>query len=159
MKFNAAKRDFSIKILTAIIIIMCAGFAIASFYMPELIVAAVITLIIIIVCYLYAPVAFEIVDGTLIVYRNFGKTWYKNITDCRLIEDRVPFTVRLWGNGGVFAGTGIFWNKRYGVFRMYVTNARQKDFVVVETENQIVIISPENPQVFIESWRTIKQAT
>ncbi len=74
MKFNAAKRDFSIKILTAIIIIMCAGFAIASFYMPELIVAAVITLIIIIVCYLYAPAAFEIVDGTLIVYRNFGKT-------------------------------------------------------------------------------------
>ncbi len=65
----------------------------------------------------------------------------------------MPFTVRLWGNGGVFAGTGIFWNKRYGVFRMYVTNARQKDFVVVETENQIVIISPENPQVFIDYYK------
>jgi len=65
----------------------------------------------------------------------------------------VPFTIRLWGNGGVFAGTGIFWNKLYGVFRMYITHAKQSEFVVVETERQIIVISPENPKIFIESWK------
>lgn len=79
---------------------------------------------------------------------------FSNVTACRFIEDKVPFTVRLWGNGGVFAGMGIFWNSRFGVFRMYVTNTKQKEFVLVETESQIVIISPENPQVFIDSWKT-----
>ncbi len=154
MKHNAAKRDLSIKIVTAIVVIMMAGFFIASIYINILIIAAVITIVILIICYLYAPTAYEISDSKLIVYRNFGEIEFSNVTACRFIEDKVPFTVRLWGNGGVFAGMGIFWNSRFGVFRMYVTNTKQKEFVLVETESQIVIISPENPQVFIDSWKT-----
>ncbi|NIS08167.1 MAG: hypothetical protein GWO07_05265 [Candidatus Dadabacteria bacterium] len=154
MKQNAAKRDLSIKIVTALVVIMMAGFFIASIYINVLIIAAVITLVILIICYLYAPRAFEISDSKLIVYRNYGEIEFSNVTACRYIEDKVPFTLRLWGNGGVFAGTGIFWNSRFGVFRMYVTNAKQKEFVLVETEDRIIIISPENPEEFIERWNT-----
>ncbi|HSG32278.1 MAG TPA: hypothetical protein VLB82_12135, partial [Thermodesulfobacteriota bacterium] len=70
MKHNAAKRDLSIKIVTAIVVIMMAGFFIASIYINILIIAAVITIVILIICYLYAPTAYEISDSKLIVYRN-----------------------------------------------------------------------------------------
>jgi len=155
MKQNAAKRDLSIKIVTSIVFIMMLGFFVASIYIDGLFmaIAALLMLIILIFCYLYAPTSFEISDSRLIVYRNYGKIEFNHITGCRAIEKKVPFTIRLWGNGGVYAGTGIFWNKLYGVFRMYITHAKQSEFVVVETERQIIIISPENPKMFIESWK------
>ena len=153
MKQNAATMDLSIKIVTSVVFIMMLGFFIASIYINGLIIAALIMLIILVFCYLYAPTSFEISDSRLIVYRNYGKIEFNRVTNCRIIEEKVPFTLRLWGNGGVFAGTGIFWNKLYGVFRMYITHAKQSEFVVVETERQIIIISPENPKMFIESWK------
>jgi len=153
MKHKAAKMDLSIKIVTSVVFIMMLGFFIASIYINGLIIAALIMLIILIFCYLYAPTAYEISDSRLIVYRNYGKREFLNVPNCRLIEEKLPFTIRLWGNGGVFAGTGIFWNKLYGVFRMYITHAKQSEFLVVETERQIIIISPENPKMFIESWK------
>jgi len=153
MKQKAAKMDLSIKIVTSVVFIMMLGFFVASIYINGLIIAALIMLIILVFCYLYAPTAFEISGNRLIVYRNYGKIEFNHITDCRAIDKKVPFTIRLWGNGGVFAGTGIFWNKRYGVFRMYITHSKQSEFVVVETDRQIIIISPENPKIFIESWK------
>jgi len=153
MKQKVAKMDLSIKIVTSVVFILMVGFFIASIYINGLIIAALIMLIILIFCYLYAPTSFEISDSRLIVYRNYGKIEFNHITGCRAIEKKVPFTIRLWGNGGVFAGTGIFWKRLYGVFRMYITHAKQSEFVVVETVRQIIIISPENPKVFIESWK------
>ena len=60
--------------------------------------------------------------------------------------------VRLWGNGGLFAATGIFWNPAYGVYRAYVTSARYQDYVLAETRTQKVLISPENPEDFVKAW-------
>ena len=156
MKHKAAKRDLSVKIVTAVVIIIALGFIIASFYLKVLVVAALIMLVVIVVCYLYAPTAFEIIGNKLVVYRNYGMAEFAGVNDCRSIDDKVPFTIRLWGNGGVFAGTGIFWNRLYGVFRMYVTTAKQSEFVLVETEKQTVIISPENPRVFMDHWNSEK---
>jgi len=61
--------------------------------------------------------------------------------------------VRLWGNGGLFAATGIFWNKEYGVFRVYVTSARHQDYVLVATRTRKILISPEDPAQFVRAWR------
>ena len=60
MKQKAAKRDLSIKIVTSVVFIMMLGFFVASIYINGLIIAALIMLIIVIFCYLYAPTAFEI---------------------------------------------------------------------------------------------------
>jgi hypothetical protein len=60
--------------------------------------------------------------------------------------------LRLWGNGGLFAATGIFWNRAYGVYRAYVTSARYQDFVLVETRTQRILISPADPEAFVKNW-------
>ncbi len=80
MKHNAAKMDLSIKIVTSVVFIMMLGFFIASIYINGLIIAALIMLIILIFCYLYAPTSFEISDSRLIVYRNYGKIEFNHIT-------------------------------------------------------------------------------
>ena len=66
--------------------------------------------------------------------------------------------LRLWGNGGLFAATGIFWNQAYGVYRAYVTSARYQDYVLVETRTRKVLISPENPAEFVAAWTSSASA-
>ena len=80
MKQKAAKMDLSIKIVTSVVFIMMLGFFIASIYINGLIIAALIMLMILIFCYLYAPTAYEISDKKLIVYRNYGKIEFNHIT-------------------------------------------------------------------------------
>jgi len=49
----------------------------------------------------------------------------------------------------VFAATGIYWNRQFGVFRAYVTD--QKKLVVVELQNgKRVVISPANTEEWNE---------
>ena len=80
MKQKAAKMDLSIKIVTSVVFIMMLGFFIASIYINGLIIAALIMLMILIFCYLYAPTAYEISDKKLIVYRNYGKIEFNHVT-------------------------------------------------------------------------------
>ena len=80
-----------------------------------------------------------------------GEKVFAPVTRCSLLSSRPPWGLRLWGNGGLFAATGIFWNKAYGVCRAYVTSARYEDYVPVETPGQKVLISPENPGEFVRA--------
>ena len=59
------------------------------------------------------------------------------------------FGIRLFGNGGLFSGTGIFWNRKLGVFRAYVTSTRKKEMLLVETDKYKVIISPLKQKIFL----------
>ena len=80
-----------------------------------------------------------------------GQKVFPAVTGCATLTARPPRGVRLWGNGGLFAATGIFWNKAYGVFRAYLTSARYQDYVLVSTRAQKILISPENPEEYMET--------
>jgi hypothetical protein len=81
-----------------------------------------------------------------------GQKVFPAVTRCSTLTARPPMGLRLWGNGGLFAATGIFWNKAYGVYRAYVTSARYQDYVLVETRTRKILISPENPEAFVKAW-------
>ena len=81
-----------------------------------------------------------------------GQKVFPAVTGCSTLSARPPMGLRLWGNGGLFAATGIFWNRDYGVHRAYVTSARYQDYVLVETRTRKVLISPENPGEFAAAW-------
>ena len=103
-------------------------------------------------CYLYAPVAYELTGDQLTVRFHLGQKVFQGVTGCETLTARPPRGVRLWGNGGLFAATGIFWNQAYGVFRAYLTSARYQDYVLVATRTQKILISPENPAEFVRDW-------
>jgi hypothetical protein len=101
---------------------------------------------IMVACYLRAPVAYEITpDNRLVITFRWGSRQFAAVKGFHPVRGRFWFTLRLWGNGGVFAATGIYWNRPFGVFRAYVTD--QKKLVVVELQNgKRVVISPVNTE-------------
>ncbi|MBT8358140.1 MAG: PH domain-containing protein [Deltaproteobacteria bacterium] len=81
-----------------------------------------------------------------------GKKVFEPVLKCSLIgEEKPSFSLRLWGNGGLFAGTGIFWNKKYGVFRAYVSTGERSNLILIETPQSKVILTPESPKEFL-AW-------
>lgn len=56
-------------------------------------------------------------------------------------------SVRLFGNGGLFAITGVFQNKALGRYRAFVTNPKQA--VVLRYETRVVVLSPTDPDALL----------
>jgi hypothetical protein len=151
MNYRAARLSLSIRVVTAGTLAMAGGFVIAGFHDRNLLVVGAAVAIVALLCYLLAPVSYDLSGGCLTVVLRVGKVRFGRIVRCARITERLPFTVRLFGNGGLFAGTGIYWNKRFGVFRAYITSAKQLDMALVETEKYKVLVTPEDVQRFIEA--------
>ncbi|MFH1478096.1 MAG: PH domain-containing protein [Verrucomicrobiota bacterium] len=158
MNYRTAKMSLSIKMLTGIILAMVVGFVIGGLHDKNLMVGSVILGTIALVCFLLAPASYDVSNGCLTVVLHAGRSNFGKIVGCAKITERLPFTIRLFGNGGLFAGTGIFWNKRDGIFHVYATSARRQDAVLVQTEKYKVLLTPENPQSFMESTKTLEPA-
>jgi hypothetical protein len=58
---------------------------------------------------------------------------------------------RLFGNGGLFAFTGWFYNKKLGNFRLFATDISRT--VVLQLPKRVVVVSPADPQAFIAALR------
>lgn len=67
-------------------------------------------------------------------------------------------SVRLFGNGGLFAMTGWYWNRRLGRFRAYVTDPARAVLLRYRDGRQ-VIVSPHDVQHFIVKVRTLAGLT
>jgi hypothetical protein len=56
-------------------------------------------------------------------------------------------SLRLFGNGGLFSFTGLFWNRRLGRYRAFVTDPSRA--VVLRYRDRTVVLSPHDPQAFV----------
>jgi hypothetical protein len=148
MRYPAAPRDTAIKIVTGLTLSLCAVMFIAQFWLPPLIIVALITLVVSVGCYLRSPVAYEVSSSNLTVELVWAALVFQSISSCRPIQGKMGTTLRLWGNGGLFAGTGWFWNSKYGKFRAYLTTSRPEHMIMVETAAGKVLISPDDPAAF-----------
>jgi hypothetical protein len=86
------------------------------------------------------------------VFTRIGRGEYGPIVACNRVGRNIYWGVRVFGNGGVFAGTGFFWNRQFGLFRAYVTSARRADMLMVQTPARNVLITPEDPEAFIANF-------
>ncbi|HXZ86218.1 MAG TPA: PH domain-containing protein, partial [Myxococcota bacterium] len=60
-------------------------------------------------------------------------------------------SMRLFGNGGLFSFTGLFQSRTLGRYRAFVTDPARA--VVLRTARRVVIVSPAEPQAFVEAAR------
>jgi hypothetical protein len=151
MEQGTAPMSSIFKVITGLVLAMIAGFVLVSFYSFISLLAGLVLGVISFLCYLFAPVSYELTGDRLTVRFRWGKKVFSPVMKCSQIAGRLPFSLRIWGNGGLFAATGIFWNSSYGFFRAYVTSARPQDLVLVETQTQKIVISPQAPMEFIKS--------
>ncbi len=147
-----APTSLAIKFITGVVLLMTAALFLAALKVGVMLFAVAFLATVVGFCYLYAPIAYELTGDQLTVRFRLGQKVFPAVTRCSTLSARLPMGLRLWGNGGLFAATGIFWNKAYGVYRAYLTSARYQDYVLVETVTQKVLISPENPQEFVNAW-------
>ena len=152
MTQESAPMSSAIKVITGLVLVMIVVIFIAAVKVCGLLLGGAVLATVAVFCYLYAPIAYELTGDQLTVQFRLGQKVFNAVTRCSTLTARPPMGLRLWGNGGLFAATGIFWNKAYGVYRAYVTSARYQDFVLVETRTQKILISPEDPEIFVQTW-------
>ncbi|HEY1873013.1 MAG TPA: PH domain-containing protein [Steroidobacteraceae bacterium] len=63
-------------------------------------------------------------------------------------------SVRLFGNGGLFAISGWFWNRRIGRFRAYATDP-ERAVLLRYRDGQKVIVTPHDVQHFVIRARNL----
>jgi hypothetical protein len=147
-----APMSTAIRVITGLVLAMAAAFLLAGVKAHSMLLGGAVVATIALFCYLYAPVAYDLTGDQLTVRFRVGRKVFQAVTGCKTLSARPPMGLRLWGNGGLFAATGIFWNQAYGVYRAYVTSARFQDYVLVETQTRKVLISPEDPAGFVKAW-------
>ena len=60
--------------------------------------------------------------------------------------------VRLFGNGGFFSFTGLFWNRKLGFYRAFATDPARA--VVLKFAQRTLVITPDDTLHFIVRIRT-----
>jgi hypothetical protein len=112
MQQAAADRSLTIRIVTSFVLALIAGLFIASIYQPLLAIGAVFLILVCVACYLLAPVGYVLDDRRLTVYSHVHSKQFDSVIRCARIEQPNPWKmwvgIRLFGNGGLFAGVGIF---------------------------------------------------
>lgn len=152
MRYETAPMSPAIKVISAVTVVFTAGFFVASVVRIGFLIPGVLLGVIALGCYLRAPVAYHASRTGLTVLFRVGRKSFGRIVNTSAVQGRCGFTLRLWGNGGLFAGTGIFWNRQWGVFRAYVTTSNPQHLVLVETETSKVLISPAHVEELLAAF-------
>jgi hypothetical protein len=158
MTQRAAPTSPLIQVVTGIYVLITLGVLLGAAVRPSPL-AGVVSGILALTglgCFVLAPVAYELSDGRLTVMLRLGRLRYGPVVRCMSREEvaslpNLMWGLRLFGNGGVFAGIGIFWSPALGVYRAWVTSARRADLVVLNTLKTRVLITPQDPEGFIAS--------
>lgn len=96
---------------------------------------------------------YEIRDQLLVVKRPGWSTQISlhGLRAAALDPKVVGRSLRIFGNGGLFAFNGLFWSKQLGRYHAYVTDLKRS--VVLTLQDRIVVISPDAPERFVELLR------
>jgi hypothetical protein len=62
-------------------------------------------------------------------------------------------SLRLFGNGGLYSFSGVFYSKRLGRYRLFATDWRNA--VVLVLPERIVVVTPADASSFVESVRAL----
>ena len=103
-------------------------------------------------CYFYMPLGYVVSTDQLLVKRPGYdvKIALTKISEIKpLTPQELTWSVRTFGNGGLFGFYGKFWNKQIGDMTWYAT--RRGNFVLIKTPETNYILTPDNPEAFINA--------
>jgi hypothetical protein len=65
--------------------------------------------------------------------------------------DLIRGSIRVAGNGGLYAFTGWYWNRSLGRYRVWLNDARRA--VLLDLGHRRVVVAPQDPAAFMEAIR------
>jgi hypothetical protein len=128
-------------------------------WIPGVMFSGVGTLLLVVmgVVYLFRPVMYLVDEEGIHVYRAAGVYTMSKESIIRVhrADDYNAFrTIRLFGSGGLFGYTGLFYNSKYGQIR--VMASQLKNFIIVYTDRrQPIMITPDNADAFMQACQTV----
>jgi hypothetical protein len=156
MKQATASMGTPIKVITSIYCVVTLGLLLSSGNHLAFLVVGLFLALIAAACYRYSPRAYEIHEGRFILHLHGLTKIYEPYTDCCVPPEKMSMSLRVFGNGGLFSGSGIFWNKQLKFFRAYVTRSQPGDMLLVHAGDKKIMISPEDPQTFLAEAAALK---
>ncbi|MBT3983893.1 MAG: hypothetical protein HOE90_21230 [Bacteriovoracaceae bacterium] len=100
-------------------------------------------------CIPFSVRGYRVETNELVILRTFHRDFIPigEITSIEKIERLPKFTLRVFGNGGLFSFSGNYWSKGIGHFKAYVTNF--DNLVMVTAAQKKMLISPDQPDELI----------
>lgn len=94
---------------------------------------------------------YEIDRHELVVRRLFGQTRIDIRNRSRVYHDAgaIRGSWRVYGNGGLFSFSGLFYNRILGRYRLYGTNRQYA--VVIILPIRPLVVTPADPEKFIQA--------
>lgn len=155
MKYSASL-DLTVKITSTIIILIILstlGFCISEMVSSTNLISLITNLIVILimltavlVCYLFAPVYYELNKDGLIIKRKAKdrKLKFTDIIDVRLM-DKVESKgiIRTFGVGGLFGYFGKFVSLKLGAMNWYTTQ-RKNRILITLNDGEKIVVTPDD---------------
>jgi hypothetical protein len=103
------------------------------------------------ICYLFSIRGYSISGDSLFVHRLIWSTRIPldGLESVDLDTNPFHWTVRLFGNPGIFAISGLFYNRKLGRFRAFVTNKSLS--CVLRFSSGSIVVSPGDRRLFLKS--------
>ena len=112
-------------------------------------------LLVVLIAGFWAVLGYEI-NGDVLEIRRPGRVTrvpLRGLRDVREDPEAMKRALRVFGNGGMFAFTGIFHNKRVGRFHAYVTDRGRAVFLEL-ADGKKIAVSPDDPRGFVRRVRS-----
>ncbi|MGD0134237.1 MAG: PH domain-containing protein [Bryobacteraceae bacterium] len=150
MSFSASY-DRTTKIVTTVV---CLGLLAVIFAVHNIILSC-LSIFVIILCFAYSPRGYSLAGRSILVQRLAGPARI-DLSDVREARKAAPDDfrgcIRLGGSGGLFGYYGLFSTAKLGRCTWYVTD--RSHCIVVVTPAKTVLVSPDNPEAFLDTIRT-----
>jgi len=98
----------------------------------------------------FRPIGYTLGSSALEVERPFTN-WRLPYSEIRAV--RAPaeyptfFTIGVWRAEGFFGSYGLYWNRPWGLFRVFVTDSKRLVEIIREDGSRVVV-SPDDPRGF-----------
>ena len=148
MKTCKAPWSVSLIVVSTLATLLCAGSTIGMIWSSRGISPwlAPVPMVLICVAALFTIRGYTVTPDALIVHRLFWATRLPlaGLQSVRSMPDAMRWSLRTFGNGGLFSFTGFYRNKALGPYRAFVTDPHRT--VVLQFPTRTIVVSPSVPE-------------
>lgn len=151
MKHYKAPWSTSLIVISSLATVLCLGIALGMVWngrgiFPWL---ALLPLAIVIGSAPFTIRGYTVTSDAILVHRLFWTTRLPlaGLQSAQFEPGAMRWSIRTFGNGGLFSFTGFFRNRLLGAYRAFVTDPRRA--VVLHYSKRTVVVSPAAPEEFV----------
>jgi len=160
MKHYKAPWSTSLVVVTSIFTVLLVGITIGAVFFGRGVVTwgGLLPLAIVIGCVPFTICGYTVTPDAILVHRLFWTTRLplSGLESATFEPYVMRWSLRTFGNGGLFSITGFYYNRALGAYRAFVTDQHQT--VVLRYSRRRVVVSPSPPEEFVRDVGGVSRA-